>query len=213
MTACFMGSYIYIRYVTPRRKERQYYKLMRRLQPLSELGIQQLPKSIQRTTEKVLDFVRVRSRSSEGEYSDAIAFGYHLTKLFFTGSLSILGRLFVCRGLSDHNDERTKVAIKDFSFLVNRGEIMGVLGPSGSGKSTLMNCLATVIQQDRGQAGVVNNHTNELVPNQKAVEQGVIGFCPQYNPIWPNLTVREHLVIYSVMRDLKQSAIGAHVNE
>ncbi|KAA0188236.1 hypothetical protein FBUS_11500 [Fasciolopsis buskii] len=213
ITALFMGLYIYIRYLTPKRKEREYYKLMRRLQPLSDLRNRQLPRSVQITMEKVLDFVRTRSRSSDLEYSNVVAFGYHLSKLFFIGSMSLLGRLFAFHQHNDPTDEHTKVALKDFSFLVNRGEIMGILGPSGSGKSTLMNCLATVTQQTTGQAGVVNNHTTELIPNQKAVEQGVLGFCPQHNPIWPNLTVREHLVIYSVMRDLNQRAINAHVIE
>ncbi|THD20908.1 putative ABCA protein [Fasciola hepatica] len=213
LTALFMGMYIYIRYVTPRRKEREYYKLMRRLQPLSDLGNRQLPKSVQATMEKVLDFVRIRSSSNEKEHTGAVAFGYHLSKLFFIGSMSMLSRLFVHHQHNDPTDEHTKVALKDFSFLVNRGEIMGVLGPSGSGKSTLMNCLATVTQQTTGQAGVMNNHTQELVPNQKAVEQGVLGFCPQHNPIWPNLTVREHLVIYSVIRDLNQRVINNHVIE
>ncbi|KAF8567051.1 hypothetical protein P879_04267 [Paragonimus westermani] len=96
---------------------------------------------------------------------------------------------------------------------VKRSEIFGVLGPSGSGKSTLLDCVATVLQQDSGQAGVVNTRTNELLPNPTAVKQGAIGFCPQYNPIWPQLTVREHLVIYSVMRDLNQPAIEAHVSK
>lgn len=39
-----MGLYIYIRYLTPKRKEREYYKLMRRLQPLSDLRNRQLPR-------------------------------------------------------------------------------------------------------------------------------------------------------------------------
>lgn len=48
-----------------------------------------------------------------------VAFGYHLSKLFFIGSMSLLGRLFAFHQHNDPTDEHTKVALKDFSFLVS----------------------------------------------------------------------------------------------
>ena len=41
-------------------------------------------------------------------------------------------------------------AIDDFSFRVNEGEFVGIMGASGSGKTTLLNCIATI---DRPTAG------------------------------------------------------------
>ena len=45
-------------------------------------------------------------------------------------------------------------ALKDVSFTVNRGEILGILGPNGSGKSTLIRILSTLIIPDAGRAQV-----------------------------------------------------------
>ncbi|MGM9670766.1 MAG: ATP-binding cassette domain-containing protein [Oscillospiraceae bacterium] len=48
--------------------------------------------------------------------------------------------------------ERTKVAVNDLSFSVNRGEIFGLLGPNGAGKTTTLRMLATLIRPDGGDA-------------------------------------------------------------
>lgn len=48
--------------------------------------------------------------------------------------------------------DRTKVAVDDLSFSVNRGEIFGLLGPNGAGKTTTLRMLATLIRPDGGDA-------------------------------------------------------------
>lgn len=50
--------------------------------------------------------------------------------------------------------DRTKVAVDDLSFSVNRGEIFGLLGPNGAGKTTTLRMLATLIKPDGGDAMV-----------------------------------------------------------
>ena len=43
------------------------------------------------------------------------------------------------------NEFGTLVAVKDVSFSVEKGQIVGLVGPNGAGKTTLMKMLATVI--------------------------------------------------------------------
>ncbi len=46
--------------------------------------------------------------------------------------------------------EETFVALDDVSFLVERGEFLGIVGRNGSGKSTLLKCMAGIYRVDRG---------------------------------------------------------------
>lgn len=45
-------------------------------------------------------------------------------------------------------------AVKDISFAVETGEIVGFIGPNGSGKSTTMKCIASLIFPDSGEINV-----------------------------------------------------------
>jgi branched-chain amino acid transport system ATP-binding protein len=44
------------------------------------------------------------------------------------------------------------VAVKDISFDIGRGEILGILGPNGAGKTTLFNLLTGFMRPDTGRA-------------------------------------------------------------
>jgi branched-chain amino acid transport system ATP-binding protein len=46
------------------------------------------------------------------------------------------------------------VAVKDISFSINAGEILGLIGPNGSGKSTVMKCIMGIERPNAGQVKV-----------------------------------------------------------
>lgn len=47
-------------------------------------------------------------------------------------------------------------AVKNLSFSVKEGEIVGLLGPNGSGKSTIMKILCGILPPDNGELSVLN---------------------------------------------------------
>ncbi|MEQ6122333.1 ATP-binding cassette domain-containing protein [Reichenbachiella sp. MALMAid0571] len=77
--------------------------------------------------------------------------------------------------------------IKPFSFYEESGTLLGIMGGSGSGKSTLINILSGKIIPDQGKIHI-NGHDIE-----ECVEEGLIGFVPQDDLLFEELTVYENL--------------------
>ncbi|XP_077406752.1 cholesterol transporter ABCA5 [Vanacampus margaritifer] len=84
-----------------------------------------------------------------------------------------------------------KVAAKNVSFCLRKGEVLGLLGPNGSGKSTIMHMLCGETEPTAGQ----------VLTGELGVEQ--VGYCPQVNPLWPRITLREHLEVYAAVKGLR----------
>ena len=62
-------------------------------------------------------------------------------------------------------------ALKDVSFDINRGEIIGLIGPNGAGKTTLFNCVAGVEKPSSGDISFVPNQNEGVSIGGKKPEQ------------------------------------------
>ena len=83
----------------------------------------------------------------------------------------------------------TQIALKEVSFEINKGEILGFLGPNGAGKSTLMKILTGYIPQTNGDAKICN-----LDINKNSIEtRSKIGYLPEHNPLYLDMYVKEYL--------------------
>ena len=81
------------------------------------------------------------------------------------------------------------VALKDVSFEVRRGEIVGLLGPNGAGKSTAMKILTTYLHPTSGTAQVGRI---DILENPVAVRK-IIGYLPEVLPLYMDMEVRAYL--------------------
>ena len=82
-----------------------------------------------------------------------------------------------------------KRAVEGVSFTVDKGEIVGLLGPNAAGKTTLMKMLTCFLAPTSGTANV--NGYNILENPEKVQES--IGYLPEKNPLYEELTVDEFL--------------------
>ncbi|MFP4540873.1 MAG: ATP-binding cassette domain-containing protein [Opitutales bacterium] len=80
-------------------------------------------------------------------------------------------------------------AIKNVSFTVSPGEIVGFLGPNGAGKSTTLRILSGLLRADRGEAFVAGTSVARC-PNR--VKKS-LGYMPENNPLPEDLRVIEYL--------------------
>jgi len=79
------------------------------------------------------------------------------------------------------------------SFTLRPGRVLALLGRNGAGKTT---CLATIVgflAPRSGEIRLVGEEISRLPP--ETISRKGIGFVPQGRRVFPNLTVREHLVV------------------
>ncbi len=80
-------------------------------------------------------------------------------------------------------------ALRDVSFEVRRGEVLGFLGPNGAGKSTTMQIISGNLAPMRGRVWI--NGVDILDEPKRAKTH--IGFLPEQPPLYRELTVDEYL--------------------
>jgi branched-chain amino acid transport system ATP-binding protein len=83
-------------------------------------------------------------------------------------------------------------ALRDVSFEVEAGEIASIIGANGAGKSTLMWALVGLLAPKSGTI-TLDGRRVKPVPHQ-AVASG-IALVPERRRLFPNLTVRENLIL------------------
>jgi ABC-2 type transport system ATP-binding protein len=100
-------------------------------------------------------------------------------------------------------------AVKDVSFQVAKGEIVGLLGPNGAGKSTTMRILSCFIPASSGSATVAGLD----VFTQADEVRRRIGYMPENNPLHPDMRVREYLKFRARLKGLGRSRSRERVDE
>jgi len=88
-----------------------------------------------------------------------------------------------------------KTAVEDVNFAVRVRECFGLLGPNGAGKTTTLNAMTASIAPTTGK---VCYYGKEL-QNTPFTELSM-GYCPQINILWKELTLREHLELFLRLR-------------
>jgi ABC-2 type transport system ATP-binding protein len=86
-------------------------------------------------------------------------------------------------------DYGTVVAVRDVTFSVGRGEVVGFLGPNGAGKSTTLRILAGFLGASSGRVRIAGKDIAEDSLGARAS----LGYMPEASPLYPELRVREYL--------------------
>lgn len=101
------------------------------------------------------------------------------------------------------------LALRNVSFSVEKGEIIGLLGPNGAGKTTLMKILTGYMQADEGEAAVAGVD----VGTDPLGVQARIGYLPENAPVYRDMTVQEYLLMMADLRKLPQDRLGGMIAE
>lgn len=83
----------------------------------------------------------------------------------------------------------TFTAVRDVSFDVQAGEVLGLVGPNGAGKTTTLRCLAGIISPSGGTVSVAGHDVqSDPIPAKRA-----LAFIPDEPHLFEYLTTEEHL--------------------
>jgi ABC-2 type transport system ATP-binding protein len=82
-----------------------------------------------------------------------------------------------------------QAAVRDISFTIGKGEIVGFLGPNGAGKSTTMKVITGYINASSGEVRVCGLPVDvDSLDTRKK-----IGYLPEHNPLYTDMYVKEYL--------------------
>jgi len=81
------------------------------------------------------------------------------------------------------------LAVKDISFTIHQGEVLGFLGPNGAGKTTTMQILSGNLAPSQGSITIAGH---DLLEDPRAAK-AALGYLPEQPPLYRELTVDEYL--------------------
>lgn len=94
-------------------------------------------------------------------------------------------------------------ALKGIDITVNEGEIVTIIGANGAGKSSALNTISGIVRSVSGNITFCDRDITNM-PADKIVENGLIQ-VPEGREIFPNLTVRENLILGAFLRKDKKA--------
>ena len=98
--------------------------------------------------------------------------------------------------------------IKDISFNLQRGEVLGFLGSNGSGKSTTLNMLAGYFPPSSGS---ITFDDFDIFKAQLLYKQS-IGYLPEIPPLYPDMSISEQLNLVCAVKKISRKNRKEEIN-
>ncbi|XP_026453849.1 ABC transporter A family member 11-like isoform X2 [Papaver somniferum] len=117
------------------------------------------------------------------------------------------------RGLAKAYPGRTGTyhAVKGVWMNFEKDQLFCLLGPNGAGKTTTINCLIGNIPVTGGDALIYGNSVRSSIGMTNI--RRIIGVCPQFDILWPEISCEEHLRLFGSIKGLPPSLLDSIVKE
>ena len=100
-------------------------------------------------------------------------------------------------------------AVKPLNFTIENNELVAIIGHNGAGKTTLLKMLTGLLTPSGGTAYI---SYYDLDYDLDKIHQ-IIGYCPQFNILWDELTAREHLQLFAKLRNTPKELRNDLINQ
>jgi ATP-binding cassette, subfamily A (ABC1), member 3 len=120
------------------------------------------------------------------------------------------GECLSIKGLKKIFDDG-KVAVDGLNLNLYNEEIFALLGHNGAGKSTTISILCGLYEATGGTA--IYKGMNILEEENMEIFRRKLGICPQHDVLFGNLTVKEHLYMFSIFKGVQKNKIEAEITQ
>ncbi|OAP07780.1 AtABCA1 [Arabidopsis thaliana] len=98
-------------------------------------------------------------------------------------------------------------AVNSLQLTLYENQILSLLGHNGAGKSTTISMLVGLLPPTSGDALILGN---SIITNMDEIRKE-LGVCPQHDILFPELTVREHLEMFAVLKGVEEGSLKSTV--
>jgi lipopolysaccharide export system ATP-binding protein len=137
------------------------------------------------------------------------AANFHCSAAFVV--ISVEREKMILRGEHLVKNYGKRTVVRDVSFDVNQGEIVGLLGPNGAGKTTSFYMVVGFIRPTEGRVYLDDEEITDL-PMYKRAQRG-IGYLPQEPSVFRKLSVEDNIRAVLEMTDLPRDRQAEKMEE
>jgi ABC-2 type transport system ATP-binding protein len=102
-----------------------------------------------------------------------------------------------------------KVAVDEVSMEIDKNSIVGLLGPNGAGKTTLMRVIVGFLTANEGRI----YWNKKLVEPKSEDYKENVGYLPENNPLYLNMTPLEYLELIASLRGVEKGRIKQQIEK
>jgi len=99
-----------------------------------------------------------------------------------------------------------KMAVKDLSFSVGPGELLGLIGPNGAGKSSTIKIMLDFLKPDSGEVRIFGSKMIEASKNR-------IGYLPEEKGLYKRLSAIEQILYLASLKGMDSSLAKVRAEE
>jgi len=105
---------------------------------------------------------------------------------------------------------KTKKAVNNISFEIEKGEILAFIGPNGAGKSTTIKMLTSILTPDKGSIDILGLNPSE---DRKKLAYEIGSMFGQKEQLWTHLTPYDNFKFFGAIYDIPEKAVENKIQE